>query len=108
MEEHIKNFEDTFGAKIMDQINMNKMPIIEMIFERFGDELYVSSERCNDLRTENSKIIEKLESTFSEEQQKLFEQYWENYNEMITDADKQLFMFGYCVALELQKEGKTE
>lgn len=44
---------------------------------------------------------DKLEGTFTEEQQKLFEEYWDLDSQIAEDLRKQLFYFGYTVETEL-------
>ena len=47
-----------------------------------------------------------LAKTFKQDQQNLFEQYMEIGNEMNAEENRQLFIFGYIIARELERETK--
>ena len=59
-------------------------------------------------KTSAIEIADKLESTFSKEQKKLFEQYWELGTQMCEEEQQQLFLFGYIIATKLNIESKIK
>ena len=82
------------------------MPLLEMIFERFEEDLYTPDKEYEKLRKKQIEIYSKLESTLKEEQIKLFDEYWKINSEMKTKTEKQLFIFGYIIACEIKEEIK--
>lgn len=104
-EEYLKRFEKALKIKPNKNIELN-MPLLEMIFERFEEDLYTTDEEYEKLRKKQIEIYSKLESTLKEEQIKLFNEYWKINSEMKTKTEKQLFIFGYIIACEIKEEIK--
>lgn len=101
----LKHFDKIFGTKVAKHIGIN-IPLLRKIFEKFEEELYVSSNNYNELRKEQIKIADKLYLTFSKEQQTLYERYWEVTNQLSSIDSEQMFYFGFLIAKELDKESK--
>lgn len=101
----LQHFDSIFGTKVANHINLN-IRLLRIIFEKFEEELYVSSSQYNDLRKEQIKISNKLYPTFTQKQKDLFEKYWQITNELGSMEDEQLFSFGFIMAKELDKESK--
>lgn len=101
----LQHFDSIFGTKVANHINLN-IRLLRIIFEKFEEELYVSSSQYNDLRKEQIKISNKLYPTFTQEQKDLFENYWQITNQLGSLEDEQLFYFGFLMAKELEKESK--
>lgn len=101
----LKHFDKIFGTKVANHMKLN-IPLLKNIFEKFEEDIFKPSEKYDMLRKEQIKIANELYPTFTEKQNKLFEQYWQVTNQLNSIEDEQLFYFGYIVSKELQKEGK--
>lgn len=101
----LKHFDKIFGTKVANHMKLN-IPLLKNIFEKFEEDIFKPSEKYDMLRKEQIKIADELYPTFTEKQNKLFEQYWQVTNQLNSIEDEQLFYFGYIVSKELQKEGK--
>ena len=106
-EEYLKHFDKIFETNTLENIKFDNMKMLKKLYEYFAEELYTPSFRHNELRRKYIEETEKLEATFSEEQQQKFEKCWELYNEMLGETEEQLFMFGYILASELKIELKN-
>lgn len=107
--EILQQFDSIFGTdtlKNLKNINFNEMKFLIRFFEYFEEELYRPSEESNKLRKEQVEIVDKLDETFTKEQQILFDKYWEVSNQIIFEEQQQLFLFGYIVAKEMEKEAQ--
>ena len=65
-------------------------------------------QKADILLSDRNTYIDKMESTFTEEQQKLFEQYWEITSQMSCEEEQQIFLFGYIIATKLNMESKIK
>ena len=101
----LKHFDKIFGTKVANHIKLN-IPLLKNIFEKFEEDIFKPSEKYDMLRKEQIKIADELYPTFTEKQNKLFEQYWQVTNQLNSIEDEQLFYFGYIVSKELEKEAK--
>lgn len=106
-EEYLKHFDNIFETNTFENIKFDNMKMLKKLYEYFGEDLYTSSSRHKELRIKYIEESEKLEETFSEEQQRQFEKCWELYNEMLGETEEQLFIFGYILASELNTELKN-
>lgn len=107
--EILQQFDSIFWTdtlKNLKNINFNEMKFLIRFFEYFEEELYRPSEESNKLRKEQVEIVDKLDETFTKEQQILFDKYWEVSNQIIFEEQQQLFLFGYIVAKEMEKEAQ--
>jgi len=97
--EYLKHFDDIVGTNTRN--NIRQMPLFDVFYERFADDFYIQRKEIQDLITKRRITSDKLEETFIEEQQKLFEEYWDLDSQIAEDLRKQLFLFGYITATEL-------
>lgn len=98
-EETLKHFDKIFETETRK--NIKQMPLFNVFYEYFADDFYTPTEETRDLMKERRLISDKLEKTFTEEQQKLFEKYWDLDGQIAEDLRRQLFLFGYITATEL-------
>lgn len=105
-DQYLKNFDKIFQTTTFKNIKFDDMKMLKKLYEYFEEDLYTPSQKYSELRREYIEETEKLEATFSEEQQKQFEKGWELYNEMSVELEEQLFFFGYILASELEEEVK--
>lgn len=104
--EVLKHFDGIFETETLKHINFSNMKLLKVLFNYFEEDLYTPSDTYNELRAKTIKISDKLESTFTQEQQKLFEDYWEAESLMHCEENEQMFLFGYIIAKELEAETK--
>lgn len=105
--EILTHFDKIFRTKVKEHINLN-IPLLNFLFEQFEEDLYTTNCEYKELLHKQIKVSSELENTFTEEQQKLFEQYWEFENQMYTVENEQFFYFGYIMANELNIERKLK
>ena len=103
--EILQHFDSIFDTKVANHIKLN-IPILRILFEKFEEDLYVSSSKYNDLRKEQIKISNKLYPTFTQEQKDLFDTYLQITNKLGSLEDEQLFYFGFIMSKELDNESK--
>ena len=105
--EILKHFDDIFETDTLKHIDFgNKLQ--KALFNYFEEDLYTPSMKYERLRTKQIRISDKLESTFTQEQQELFEKYWEVTSEMSLEEDEQLFLFGFIIAKKLEQETRIK
>lgn len=103
VEEYIKNFEEQFNIKNI-KIDVSKLPLLDYIFNIFGEELYKPSKKSINLRKKAIKLGNKLEKMLNNKQAENFREYWELENQLTIEIEKQLFMYGYIIAQQLNNE----
>lgn len=102
-DEILKHFDSIFETNVLNEINLNdnKLDFLKKLFLYFEDDIYKPSEKYEQIRYKYIRTGEKLEETFTEEQQKLFERYFELGNQLAFEEEMQLFCFGYIIAKKL-------
>lgn len=98
-DKYLKHFDNIVGTNTRN--NIKQMPLFDVFYERFADDFYIQRKEIQDLITKRRITSDKLEETFTEEQQKLFEEYWDLDSQIAEDLRKQLFLFGFITATEL-------
>ena len=78
--------------------------MLNWCFEYMGEDLYIPSPKYKEIESKSSIISNKILETYSYEQEKLFSDYWELDNEIDEDVNRQMLVFGYCLALQQLKE----
>lgn len=66
--------------------------------------MFIETQEYKELKQERQNIENKINSSFSNEQKQLFEEYWDIENKMQSEAEKQIFLFGYLMRDELENE----
>lgn len=103
--DYLKEFDEIFNTKTKKNINLN-MPLLKTIFENFSDDIYAPSKEYNRLRNKKIKLSNKLQGFLTEEQREIFNKYNEIENQITSEEELQIFMFGYIVSSELRNEVK--
>ena len=106
--EILKQFDNIFDTDTLKTINFSNMKMLKALYEYFEEDIYTPSPKYSKLRHTHIEIADKLESTFTKEQKKLFEQYWDIGNQMCEEEHLQLFLFGYIIANKLNIESKIK
>lgn len=101
----LKHFDKIFGTKVANHMKLN-IPLLKNIFEKFEEDIFKPNDDYEKLRKKQIENSDKLYATFTEEQEKLYEEDRQIVNQLSAIEDEQLFYFGYIVSKELQKEGK--
>lgn len=103
--EYLENFDKIFNTKTRENINLN-MPLLKTIFGNFMDTIYAPTNNYKELKSEKSELSDKLQASFTDKQRQIFNKYIELENEMISEEELQIFMFGYIISSELKNEVK--
>lgn len=105
--EILQHFDKIFGTNTIKHIKLN-MPLLRYFFYNLEEDFRKPSPKFKELRKKQIELSEKIHKTFNTEQEKLFDEYSNTTNMLVTVEDLQLFCFGYIFAKELEKEGKIE
>ena len=104
-QDYLEHFNKIFGTETNKHLRLN-MPMLKIIFQNFGENIYTPNKEYNQIRGQIIKILDELEGTFTEKQKELFDEYKVMENQLTEDVEEQLFMFGYIVASKLSEETK--
>lgn len=106
-DEAITLFKDVFGEETV-KINFKNMKLLKSLMNYFMDDLYVSSSKYEKMRVELVKTYDELEELFTVKEQELFEKVVDISNNMKSELEEQLFLFGFIMGTELKVEKITE
>lgn len=107
MEEYINHFDKLFNTELLKSIDIKQLQILNSIYKRFNDELYTLMNKRKEGKKNIASSYNKLNETLIEKQKKILEKYCESIYDEAEDMEKQLFVFGFCIANELQKENRS-
>ncbi len=102
----VKRFGEIFEIKNIN-IDVTKLPLLKYIIREFGEDLYTPSEKNEKLRNEKAKLQKEFETILTKEQYEKFIKYWELENKATEELEEQLFMYGFIMAKELDREVKS-
>lgn len=100
----LKHFDDIFETDTINHIKLN-MKLLRLIFYHLSELPTLPNMEYKEVLHKQILLADKLISTMTEEQQKLFKKYQTLSNETAALTDEQLFCFGYIFAKELEQEG---
>lgn len=102
-DEILKHFDSIFETNVLNEFDLNdkKLDFLKQLFLYFEEDLYKSTPKYEKIRHKYIEVGEQLEETFTKEQQKLFERYFELGNQLAFEEEMQLFCFGYIIAKKL-------
>lgn len=103
-EEILKNFDKIIGTNNAKKIDTSKFPLLLKIFEQFEEDLFVELQEYKEVKQERQNIVDKINKSFNDEQKQLFEQYWDIESKMQSEIEKEIFLFGYLIRDEIEKE----
>ena len=104
LKDYFKHFDNTFNTNIADNIDINKLPMLNMAFNNMGEFMYNTSDDKREITHTLLKIQDKLNVTFNEKQRALFDEYEETENISATELARQMIVFGYSIAYQELKE----
>lgn len=99
----VKRFGEIFEIKNID-IDVTKLPLLKYIIREFGEDLYTPSEKNEKLKKEKTKLQKEFETILTKEQYEKFIKYWELENKATEELEEQLFMYGFIMAKQQDKE----
>lgn len=99
----VKRFGEIFEIKNID-IDISKLPLLKYIIREFGEDLYTPSEKNEKLKKEKTKLQKEFETILTKEQYEKFIKYWELENKATEELEEQLFMYGFIMAKQQDKE----
>lgn len=103
---YLKHFDKSFKTETEKNFNIDNLPLLKAMYEDFEDRIYNPSSRQIEIMSKYQKLSIKFEETLSEEQQELYEKSMDLFCDSLEDLHQQLFMFGYLIAKELDRESK--
>ena len=106
--ETLKHFDKIFNTETAKHIKFDNMKLLKVLYEYFEEDIYKPSAKYLELMHKHIEISDELEKTFTPEQSKLFEKYWEVGSEMTLEENEQVFLFGFIMARELDIETKIK
>lgn len=106
VEEILKNIDKIIGTNKYDGIDKTRFPLLLKIFEKFREDLDITTKTIKTLNEEKLQVLEQIDNSFNEEQKRLFEKYWEIENEQKNVIEENIFLFGYLIKNELDIENK--
>lgn len=101
----VKRFGEIFEIKNIE-IDISKLPLLKYILREFGEDLYTPSEKNEKLKNEKAKLQEEFEKILTKDQYEKFIKYWELENKATEELEEQLFMYGFIMAKQQEKEIK--
>lgn len=102
--EILKHFDSIFNTETAKHIKFDNMKLLKALYEYFEEDVYTPTKKYSELRHKHIEISDELEKTFTPKQKQLFERYWEIGSEMTAEENEQLFLFGFVIAKELDRE----
>lgn len=108
MEEILKNFDNIFKTNQSTHFNKKDFPILLAIFDKFRENLDVDTKMNMKLKKDKFVMQQKLQDSFTDAQQKMFEDYWELENQLKSFSEEEIFLFGYFLRKELEIENDNE
>ncbi|MBQ3407859.1 MAG: hypothetical protein IJH12_01470 [Clostridia bacterium] len=105
-EEYAKLFDNAFKCNISKKIRLD-MTMLNKIYECFENDIYVPTNFQKTLSKQRAKKYVEVTNILDNKQRKAFDEYFEIENEIQIDIEKQLFIFGFLVAKELDVECKS-
>ena len=100
----LSHFDAIFNTETIKNIKFDDMKLLNDLYEYFEESIYTPSPKYSELRHKHIEVSDELEKTFTPDQQKLFEKYWEIGSYMCAEENRQLFLFGYIMATQLNIE----
>jgi hypothetical protein len=107
-DEYIEKFDKIFKTKTLPNFSKENLSVLFKIFEKFADEIYKPTKHINNLIIENNKVLDKLLKILTYEQKEILESYLELVNEFSAEQEKQVFIFGFILANEINNETKIK
>ena len=83
------------------------MPILKFLLRHYVEEIYTPSPKYKNLLVKSNEQIGVLLDTLDNEQKKLFENCFDTVYAMLEEQEEQVFLFGYILAKELEREANV-
>ena len=106
-EEYLKLFDEIFKTTTKNNINLEKVPLISLIYNELIKEIMKTNDNYMKLRDKSIKMYDDLLENLTEKQKKKLDQYLEIETELEAKLEEQLFLYGYIFAKELDNEKST-
>jgi len=96
-------FDEVFNTHTEDEIELDK-PLLNILFNELRDKLYTTSKEYIELQREVCKLYDELFKSLNIEQKELLEKIDEMNCQIYAEQEKKLFIWGYLIARELDRE----
>ena len=103
-EDYLKLFDEIFKANTKNNIDLEKVPLISMIYDKFIHELMTMSYDFKNKKLKSAEIYKKIEKNLTKGQQDLINKYIEIETELNSELGEKMFIFGYIFAKQLELE----
>lgn len=96
-------FDEVFNTHAKDEIELDK-PLLNILFNELRDKLYTTSKEYINLQKECCNLYIELFKGLNAEQKELLGKIDEMNCQIYAEQEKKLFIWGYLIARELDKE----
>ena len=96
-------FDEVFNTRTKDKIELDK-PLLNIIFNELRDKLYTTSKEYIELQRECCKLYVELFRGLNTEQKELIGKIDKMNCQIYAEQEKKLFIWGYLIARELDRE----
>lgn len=100
-------FDKIFNTHTTDEIELN-MPLLNMLFDELRDKLYTTSKGYIELQRECCKLYDELMQYLNAEHKKLLHKMDEMNCQIYAEQEKKMFIWGYLIAKELDREANIK
>lgn len=103
-QDYLEMVDKIFNLDEYKDIDFSKLKFLNVIFEHFTEDLYSPSQKHTKLRRNYINITDEFKETLTDEQTALYEKLLDINNEMNEEIEQQLFIFGFIIGCNLNKE----
>ena len=103
-EDIINQFDMIFCSN--SQKHLQDMPVLMKVFNKLDDSFYIVDDEYERLRKQKISIESKLLQKLSADEMTLYNKLEEFENHMKGQREKQMFLFGYLLARQIDFESK--
>lgn len=104
--EYLKFFDEVFGTNTRRYIDLKKVPLLTVIYDRLREDLLTLNDKYKGLRNARLEIYDAMQEKMTKEQKDLLETYIDLSEDMENEMTQQVFLFGVILANELNRECK--
>ena len=105
-QEYLEFFDKVFGTDTKRYINLEKVPLLAVIYDTLREDLLTLSDKYKGLRNARLEVHDAMQEKMTKEQKDLLETYSDLSEDMENEMAQQVFMFGVILANELNRECK--
>jgi len=104
LNEFIDSFDEDYETNIKERIKQK--PLLCNLFEKFTEEIYAPTKFYNKTKSKMIELEEEIKKTYCNENKLLHEKWQFLQDRILDDMLQQAFVYGYCLANQLNKESE--